>query len=379
MALSDTPFTDPPYSQKRLTKSLERSSAWLSDILHLAQGTYRPNVFVHMAGGASIPARAAFSHNLMETLYGKEAEAITPFKCLDEGVAGYTFDLVPLRLSLEAAEKGTMAHNESTPAHQIEPDITIQSGIRTGQLIPLLQASLNSLPSNKMRVANSVRSPHEILRLIRSVGIDVFDAHWAQKAADIGISLDFRFPITGKGEEQRRYGRRDLGHNLYNIRYAHDFSSLANSFSGATSSDSCPCTACSPMVPSTRVSHAALDAESFPSVHNDSNSESKPSFTRAYVHHLLHTHEMSAHSLLVMHNLTVLDAFFAGVRSVLSQGNTKFEQQLDAFIEEYDEELVVFDEARISWSEVEFARGKGRLAREKAKEGEATLGTAVQV
>ena len=34
-ALSDTPFTGRPYSQKRLAKSIERSSAWLSNLLQL--------------------------------------------------------------------------------------------------------------------------------------------------------------------------------------------------------------------------------------------------------------------------------------------------------------------------------------------------------
>ena len=40
-------------------------------------------------------------------------------------------------------------------------------------------------------------------------------------------------------------------------------------------------------------------------------------FSRAYLHHLLHTHEMSAHTFLAAHNLAVLDAFFAGIRSTL--------------------------------------------------------------
>ncbi|KAG2021374.1 hypothetical protein CC2G_006619 [Coprinopsis cinerea AmutBmut pab1-1] len=39
-----------------------------------------------------------------------------------------------------------------------------------------------------------------------------------------------------------------------------------------------------------------------------------PPHTRAYIHHLLHTHEMSAHALLVSHNLAVVEAFLRGIR-----------------------------------------------------------------
>ena len=57
---------------------------------------------MHMAGGASIPARKleAFAENLLEKQHGREAEAIRPLEKLDDGVVGYSFDLVPLRQSL---------------------------------------------------------------------------------------------------------------------------------------------------------------------------------------------------------------------------------------------------------------------------------------
>ncbi|TFY51778.1 hypothetical protein EVJ58_g10387 [Rhodofomes roseus] len=58
---------------------------------------------------------------------------------------------------------------------------------------------------------------------------------------------------------------------------------------------------------------------------------------------------MSAHSLLVMHNLSVLDAFFVGIRSVLEHAGTEeFNRQVDLFLETYDEEMVLFDEAKNS-------------------------------
>lgn len=79
---------------------------------------------------------------------------------------------------------------------------------------------------------------------------------------------------------------------------------------------------------------------------------------------------MSAHALLAMHNLSVLDAFFAGVRSVLGgvDGRTEFVREVGRFGDVYEGGMVLFEEARMNWADVDRARGKGRLAREKAKQ-----------
>lgn len=303
-----------------------------------------------MAGGTSIPARKAFAENLLEKLYGREAEAIKPLERLDDGVVGYSFDLVPLRQSLNAQ-------------HQKTNDLTSSL---TDLLIPLLESSLTVLPITKIRLINSTKSPHEILKLISTIGIDLFDAQWAQEAADIGIALDFQFPVRGNEEP-----RAEIGHNLYDSKFSLDFNPLANAFRGAFAVDIdlpiCSCAACSPISPSTRICHG-VDTPS-----NDepkkSNPQYKPHFTRAYIHHLLHTHEMSAHALLAMHNLQVLSAFFAGIRHVLdSSTSEQWTKEVDRFTKMYDESLDLFDTARLSWKEVDLARGKGRLVREKEKE-----------
>jgi queuine tRNA-ribosyltransferase len=262
--------------------------------------------------------------------------------------------------------------------------------IDTSALIPLMKASLDSLPAQKLRLVNSATSPHEILRLIRDVGIDVFDAHWAQRAADIGVALDFQFPAADTRPNNQTHGTKwELGHNLYDRVYAHDFTRLADCFMDGASSleqnnpsnrPTCPCAACSPLPPSQHISHSSIDSES--------NIESAhtalpflPPFRRAYLHHLLHTHEMSSHSLLAMHNLSVFDAFLSGVRAVLEHpdGAALFTNEVDKFVKVYDEEMKVFEDARKSWTEVDRARGKGRLAREKDKQTESTLGTAVEL
>lgn len=398
-ALTDTPFTQPPYSQKRLTKSVERSASWLATIIGPpAGGDYKPSVLVHMAGMTSVPARRAFAESLVERLFGPDAETIKPLKTLDEGIFGYTFDLVPIRLSLDAAEKkhqdpfhppvesipptptGAQA-STLTPPSEVNLDPVIPS--HTDQLPTLLRASLEPLPTTKLRLVNTVQTPHEILRLISSVGIDIFDAHWAQRAADIGVALDFTFPaqpsppLSNNLLKLRNSGRLDIGRNLYDSSYVQDFSAFG--------STPCTCHACAPIAPSTRIYHGADDPsytnEHEPSSPPQTEVRTKPGFTRAYVHHLLHTHEMSAHALLVMHNLAILDRFFAGIREFIRSdpSSEDWDIEVTRFEEVYDEGLTVFEEARVMWRDVDLARGKGRLAREKAKQEESTLGTAIEM
>lgn len=349
-------------------KSLERSTAWLADILRKedqldGSDNRRPNVLVHMAGAEDIRARRAFAEGLVETLYGQDFELIKPLKTLDEGISGYVFNLMPLKAALSGREIG-------------RPNDRIQE---------LLKASLAPLPPQKLRIAHSPESPHEILRLIRDVGIDLLDAPFAQHAADLGIALDFRFPVLEFPSTiaqscplalERENGKRDIGHNLFSNIYAQDHSRLASLYLDAASvltlpndhphrNYVCYCDACSPVTPKTCITHSVVD-----SFHpqDASSAAPNPPYTRAYLHHLLHTHEMSSHTLLTMHNLTVLDRFFAEIRQILAEpdGETRFCREVERFHSTYDEAFIIFDSAQAQWATVERERGKGRLAREKS-------------
>ncbi|KAK7687993.1 hypothetical protein QCA50_008363 [Cerrena zonata] len=79
---------------------------------------------------------------------------------------------------------------------------------------------------------------------------------------------------------------------------------------------------------------------------------------------------MSSHSLLAMHNLTVMDTFFAGIRTVLAKSPETFTKEFDRFTETYDESVKLFDSAEKLWAKVDSERGKGRLAREKLASGQ---------
>ncbi|KAG2108623.1 tRNA-guanine(15) transglycosylase-like protein, partial [Suillus discolor] len=417
-ALSDTPFTAAPHSQKRMTKSIERSAAWLADLLRPVEITMDDsstestpaalNVFVHMAGGTSTSARRASSHSLMETLHGLEANAVKPLLCLDEGVAGYAFDLAAFHVrpapslthndkggGIEIAESSLILQNSESLAQAPTPNAahtptSLSSSMieplsflsLTPTLDELLRASLNPLPVAKPRLVTDVRSPHEILRLIRDVGVDVSDAGWAVKAADIGVALDFIFPVPSSHDSGPDHRKRDIGHNLYDAKYAYDFVRLSDAFlagcdrTSSSQTPVCPCAACSPVALTSPIYHSKVDVQSHQARLDDGMSRERfsPPFTRAYLHHLLHTHEMSAHTLLVAHNVAVLDALLTGVRTILSghadqhEVATIFAREVTRFEEVYDGDMSVFHTARENWKDVKHARGKGRLAREAQKE-----------
>ncbi|KAL5520596.1 hypothetical protein ACEPAF_2597 [Sanghuangporus sanghuang] len=424
IALSDIPFTPPPFSQRRITKSIERSTAWLSAMLSPVSGVtgdrhHPSNIFVQMVGDVSHPARRTFAESLNEKLLGREAEQVKPFKCLDDGVFGYAFDLVPLRTSLLVSDKLAPDDEDVMPNRR-----TIDSKPLTQPLseeimpkvVELLRASLEPLSPEKPRLVTGTSSPHEVLHLIRDVGVDAFDVSWAQKAADWGIALDFVFPVPKegalKGGNVRGDGKRDLGHNLYSSKYTADFSRLSDwLLDGSSQTENvtnvCPCIACAPhSTPSEEITHASVDIlyRAHATDADRVGPSYDPPFTRAYIHHLLHTHEMSAHTLLAAHNLAAADTFFAAVRSVLSHGAAHihhphshphgvfhadlhpetetfvsedldahfslFEEEIERFCATYDSTLRLFGEAKRDWISVDYARGKGRLAREKAKQAQ---------
>lgn len=412
-ALSDTPFTAPPHSQKRITKSIERSVEWLVNLLQapedgdMSPSSQRteghaqqrlPNVIVNMAGGCSIPAREAFARSLCETLHGPEREAIKPLNCLNDGLAGYSVDLATLRAAMAtslASHRSATHHEQQSvedmfngavaPMHMATTEVgtrseSLQSAV-SSSVVPIIKASLNYLPEQQLRLVTGVRSPHEILRLILDVGLDLFDAGLAIATANVGVALDFVFPLSAIQCEQAgsESKKQDVGHNLYDPIYSHQFGRLADCLAGAGENISespsghvlqiCHCIACSPHLLASQILHSTIDVES----HREDGRKVMygTPHTRAYVHHLLNTHEMSAYTLLVAHNLAVLDSFFAGIREVIGRDScdvARFAREVERFERRYDESMTVLSAAKRDWNHVELARGKGRLARERKRE-----------
>jgi len=72
-----------------------------------------------------------------------------------------------------------------------------------------------------MCLATGASTPHEILCLINTYGIDLFDLSWAKPAADHGVTLDFRFPLWSENWVCG-FAQRSAALNLYDTHFATD-------------------------------------------------------------------------------------------------------------------------------------------------------------
>lgn len=137
-------------------------------------------------------------------------------------------------------------------------------------------------------------TPHQILSEIAQ-GIDLFTLPFLGAATDAGIALDFSFPASKAHGSEAQV--RALGVDMWSEQHAVDLSPLGRD---------CGCYACT-------------------------------SHHRAYVRHLLTAKEMLGWTLLQIHNLWVVEDFFAGVRKSISEG--KFEQDRKDFEVCYEPKL----------------------------------------
>lgn len=191
--------------------------------------------------------------------------------------------------------------------------------------IACINVSVNSVPSNKPRLLFCPRGPHEVLRLVRQTGCDLFMDQYTAYLSTLGIGLSFSFPVLASSDVPQV----DWAINLFDDQHATDFSPLATS-----------------------AEHAHLT-----SLFGEEALGDAP--TRAYVHHLLHTHEMTAHVLLAMHNTCVMAAFMKAIRRCIQEGT--LDAEADRFEAAYRSDLECLSQAQKSWDEVHQQRGKGRL------------------
>jgi queuine tRNA-ribosyltransferase len=152
-------------------------------------------------------------------------------------------------------------------------------------------ASLEHIPETLADLPRLLLSepetPHNILREV-SLGADLLTTPLLGVSTDGGIALDFTFPAPS-GLNAGSSERQPFGANMWDSEHTTDTSSL---------SKECECYACK-------------------------------NYHRAYVHHLLSAKEMTAWALLQIHNLHVMDIFFAGIRESIQRGT--FEQDVVDF------------------------------------------------
>ncbi|GAA5893819.1 uncharacterized protein JCM6883_003647 [Sporobolomyces salmoneus] len=280
-------------SKKRLEKSVRRSFNWLKEIVETEGVGDRTNLFATLIGNDDFSRRTEFSLALLGTSSSRATSSASPDHSLDPHLAGYVLD--------------------------------------SSFSSPLLNASLSPLPRDKLRIATLPRGPHEILRLVQEVGIDLFVEEWSQDCSSFGIALDFDFPVPASSSSSSS-NKLSVGVNLYDSSHALSFTPLSNSS----------------LAPP-------------PPEENHPFGPQPP--TRSYIHHLLLAHELTSHVTLALHNQSFIQNFFRAIRETLKNGTFEIEKR--RFEEMYSGDLGVVEEGRRAWREVERTRGKGSL-KEKA-------------
>ncbi|KAF2448602.1 tRNA-guanine transglycosylase [Karstenula rhodostoma CBS 690.94] len=157
-------------------------------------------------------------------------------------------------------------------------------------LLDDLPDALHHLPRLSLHVP---ASPHELLRQV-SLGMDLLTVPFIASATDAGIALDFSFPPPENGNSNER---QTLGIDMWHAEHALAVTPL---------SKHCQCYACT-------------------------------KHHRAYVQHLLSAKEMLGWFLIQVHNHSVVESFFASIRSSIDAGT--FEAHVAAFEAFYEPQL----------------------------------------
>lgn len=147
--------------------------------------------------------------------------------------------------------------------------------------------------------------PHTILRQV-SLGIDTFILPFINTVTDAGVAMTFTFPPPTTEPSNDAAAAASDGTGL--LPLGTDLMEPQNIASLAPLVEGCPCYACT--------------------AHH-----------RAYLHHLLNAREMLAWTLLQVHNHSILQRFFAGVRESLARGAEHFEEDCRRFSRVYEAAL----------------------------------------
>jgi len=154
----------------------------------------------------------------------------------------------------------------------------------------LLEAVMNVLPKDKLRHVSGLGLPEDVLQGV-AAGVDIFESTYPYMLTMGGYAMTFPFCMktTSKGlshrescmEEKAKAGTDSAKINLRAVSYKLDNTPLVKG---------CQCYTCQ-------------------------------KHTRAYINHLLNTHEMLAQTLLEIHNTYHYLAFFQAIRNSIKEDN----------------------------------------------------------
>ncbi|KAN0014525.1 hypothetical protein ACTFIU_000843 [Dictyostelium citrinum] len=172
---------------------------------------------------------------------------------------------------------------------------TILSGFGTGETNEernqIIKKLIDELPKEHVKLISGVGSPEEILSLVE-LGVDLFSTNYPNLMTEWGNALTFKYKMDQLKEcGNNTDDNQENKINLWDSKYVIDTTPIIKG---------CDCFTCT-------------------------------QHTKAYIHHLLNTHEMLAEVLLTIHNVSHYLGFFEEIRRVIKEG--KFSEYKKLFLE----------------------------------------------
>lgn len=191
----------------------------------------------------------------------------------------------------------------------------------------LLPAVVGDLPPAGVRLVTGLVTASELLAAV-AAGVDVVDSQYAAALTAAGRAAAFRLSPADVPAAAAGATRLPTSLHIASPEFVDDAARLA---------PGCTCLACAG-VPWEAVAHLPAGRAADPAP----GAATRPRFvhaptTRAYVHHLLVAHEMTAQVLLQSHNVTAVAALAAACRDAIRAGTfTAFRAWFDATHEPED-------------------------------------------
>ncbi|KAG0048493.1 Queuine tRNA-ribosyltransferase subunit qtrtd1 [Gryganskiella cystojenkinii] len=204
---------------------------------------------------------------------------------------------------------------------------------RSNEVLTHVQTSLEHLPASKPKMVYGVRTPEDVLKAV-AMGVDLFDTSYPFQLTEDGKASLYNFGTDAASAPPSisvTHGTQQTNRwiNLWDDEHSDQFKPIL---------EGCECYAC-----------------------KDGH------HTRAYINHLLKTHEMLATVLLMSHNMYQYSLFFSKVRASIQDGT--FAAKAALFHEVFGTELERREEKHEAQVVVEAALQKRNQRLETAEEG----------
>ncbi|KAG0233245.1 Queuine tRNA-ribosyltransferase subunit qtrtd1 [Actinomortierella wolfii] len=282
--------------QKRIRKSVDRSLKWLDQILMERQGL--DGLAIDREEDMKKKEKQKRNNNDTKSAQGSQASseqskdntavpAPKPWKNVSvfAHVVGSQNEEERIRSASETAKRDVEG---------FVIDATSLGGSKE-DVLKLVKTSLDNLPANKPKLVYGMQTPEDVLKSI-ALGVDLFDTSYPFMLTEDGKASLFSFgpensaPLKTDANGERVTEPRWI--NLWDEEHTDKFVPLL---------EGCECYACK-----------------------------GGKHTRAYINHLLKTHEMLATVLLMSHNMYQYSRFFDNVRKSIEQDT--FDQYSREFV-----------------------------------------------